>query len=299
MKHHSMWNLMLLILILGLTVSCRVTITRNGENDVDAAVQLTLDAIQQTQTAVAVNALDAPQESSPEDDQSAQEPQVEDSEEEEDTCNVSRFVSETIPDGTTFTAGETFTKSWTILNNGTCDWNTGYRMVFEEGDRMNGALTISIDHVIHPGESFTFSTVLTAPASNGDYTGVWRIKSDDDENLGKYWVKISVGVPVTFAVTHVSFYMPHYSIDMGCPGSVTVSAEITTSDGGVVTFIWDDSLGCPGCVTKSISFAGAESKIIQHTMTISSTGDYWAKMYIDAPNHQWFGPVDFHVNCTP
>ena len=76
---------------------------------------------------------------------------------------------------------------------------------------------------------------------------------------------------------------------MSCPNDVSISAEITTNGPGNVSFQWNDSQGCPGCATKSTSFASAESKSSGTQMTISTTGDYWAKMYIDEPNHQWFG----------
>ena len=162
---------------------------------------------------------------------------------------------------------------------------------------------MQLAHSVEPGDTYTFEVDLEAPPDAGDYTGVWRLKSDDGFNLGKYWVKITVGAPApppsTFAVTSVSYYMPHTTIDMGCPGDVSISAEITTSEGGVVSYKWKDSEGCPGCVTKSTNFAGAESKIIQHTMTITATGDHWARIYIDEPNHQSFAKKEFHVNCTP
>jgi len=38
---------------------------------------------------------------------------------------------------------------------------------------------------------------------------------------------------------------------------------------------------------------------VDYNPTISATGDYQARLYIDNPNHQWFGTVNFHVNCTP
>ena len=59
---------------------------------------------------------------------------------------------------------------------------------------------------------------------------------------------------------------------------------------------WEDKNNS-GLPTKSFTFAGAESKIVQHTVTnITTSGDYWSKLYIDTPNHQWFGPINFHVN---
>jgi hypothetical protein len=37
------------------------------------------------------------------------------------------MTSESIPDGTQFDRGDVFTKTWTLRNVGTCDWNENYR----------------------------------------------------------------------------------------------------------------------------------------------------------------------------
>jgi hypothetical protein len=96
----------------------------------------------------------------------------------------------------------------------------------------------------------------------------------------------------------VSFYMPHTTIDMGCPGDINVKAEITTNGEGKVYYKWTDSAGGSSS-TKSKTFDEAGTKIVEYNVTIGATGDHWAKLYIDDPNHQWFGPKNFHVNCTP
>jgi len=294
----SLINILLLI-----SIACGVSLNNSQPSEEEIRNELTLQALKKTQTAAAApppasNAAQ-PDESSSKDQDSGEATAPD---EEEDTCNHSKFVSETIPDGSVYQPGDTFTKSWVIRNIGTCDWTTDYRFVFEEGDQMDGSSSMKLNHVVEPGDTYTFEVDLTAPAGSGDYTGVWRIKSDDGEKLGKYWVKITVGPagppPAAFAVTSVTFYMPHTSIDMACPGDVSVSSEITTSAAGVVSYKWEDSTASP-YPTKSINFASSESKIVQHTMTITSTGDHWAKVYIDDPNHQYFGPKNFHVNCTP
>src|SRR4051812_11880687 len=38
------------------------------------------------------------------------------------------FVSETVPDGTQMTAGQTYSKSWTLRNSGTTTWNSNYSL---------------------------------------------------------------------------------------------------------------------------------------------------------------------------
>ena len=41
-------------------------------------------------------------------------------------CNKPKFQGETIPDNSEFDPGDSFTKTWTVLNDGTCSWTTNY-----------------------------------------------------------------------------------------------------------------------------------------------------------------------------
>ena len=297
-KRHQLMFLLAFLLLINL--ACRVSLNDSQQSEEDIKTELTLQALQKTQTAAAAP---PPEDNeAPPDEDSPDDPDAEDADatdDDEDTCNQSKFVSETIPDGSIYQSGDTFTKTWVIRNNGTCDWTTDYRFVFEEGNQMDGPSSMKLDHVVEPGDTYSFEIDLTAPASNGDYTGVWRIKSDEGDNLGKYWVKITVGAPpAAFAVTSVTFYMPHTSIDMGCPGDLAISGDIKTSAAGHVTYYWTDSNGGQSS-TKSFDFDAAGNKIANYTMTVNVSGDHWAKIYIDNPNHQFFGPINFHVNCTP
>jgi hypothetical protein len=91
-------------------------------------------------------------------------------------CDQAQFVKDiTIPDGTTFAPGETFTKTWRLRNAGVCTWS-GYSLVFDSGDAMNGASPILIG-TVNPGQEVDLSVTFTAPASNGSYRGYWRIRN--------------------------------------------------------------------------------------------------------------------------
>ena len=49
---------------------------------------------------------------------------------------MANLVGETIPDGTIMQPGETFQKTWRLKNNGTCTWNSSYKIVYWSGDLM-------------------------------------------------------------------------------------------------------------------------------------------------------------------
>jgi hypothetical protein len=116
-------------------------------------------------------------------------------------CDLGQFVKDvTVPDGTTFAPGATFTKTWRIRNAGTCTWS-GYSLVFDSGEAMNGTSPTTIGTVA-PGQEVDLSVNLTAPATNGSYRGYWRIRTPSgvlipilNGHQGKsFFVDIKVGV---------------------------------------------------------------------------------------------------------
>jgi hypothetical protein len=116
-------------------------------------------------------------------------------------CDLGQFVKDvSIPDGTNFVPGDTFTKTWRLENAGTCTWS-GYSLVFDSGDAMNGTSPIAIGTVA-PGQEVELSVNLTAPATNGHYRGYWRIRSAsgvlfpilDGYHGQSFFVDINVGV---------------------------------------------------------------------------------------------------------
>src|SRR5688572_31406473 len=89
-------------------------------------------------------------------------------------CDLAQFVRDvTIPDGTTYSPGASFTKTWRLKNAGNCTW-TGYSLAFESGDQMNGTSPTTIGAVT-PGQEVDVSVTLTAPATPGSYRGYWGI----------------------------------------------------------------------------------------------------------------------------
>jgi hypothetical protein len=111
-------------------------------------------------------------------------------------CDDATYLSETKPDdGTQVTAGDTFTKGWSLQNKGTCTWNVGYTFAFDSGDQMAGTnIAISKDaDFTAPGHSQTFIIKLKAPATAGEYKGYWKMKNAQGTAFGsRVWVDIVV-----------------------------------------------------------------------------------------------------------
>lgn len=118
--------------------------------------------------------------------------------------NSANFVADvTVPDGTNFTSGESFVKTWRLKNNGSCPWTSQYQLVFTGGDRMSAAASKALPSRVAPGDSVDLSVNLQAPASNGTYRALWMLQDPNGQTFGigsqaqtAFWVEITVGPTV-------------------------------------------------------------------------------------------------------
>ncbi len=121
--------------------------------------------------------------------------------------NNAGYISDGFPaDGTAFSPGQPFTKSWTISNIGTTTWGSGYRWTFDGGEQMGAPDSIPVPQV-HPGGSWSPSVNLTAPNAfrSAPYRGYWRMQGPDNVKFGnRVYVEIKVPTPGGNVGTFVS-----------------------------------------------------------------------------------------------
>jgi len=104
-------------------------------------------------------------------------------------CNDAAFTGENLPDKSEVTAGNEFTKSWELLNTGTCTWEIGYVFSFLAAESTSGIEGYDIairadDETTDPGHSQTFVVKLIAPENPGEYFGYWKLKDKDGRFFG-------------------------------------------------------------------------------------------------------------------
>lgn len=229
-------------------------------------------------------------------------------------CNAAQFVNDvSIPDGTSFSGGATFTKTWRLKNVGTCTWNSSYALVFDSGDAMGGASSLALIGTTAPGASLDVSVNLQAPAKDGTYTGFWgltnasgaRIPVAGGTNGKSFYVEIKVGTgagssatdsPGKFAVVSVGFSVSRSEACSSVTGKYVVTATVTTNKAGNVAYTWIRSDGATGAGNSdTLSFDSAGSKTISFEWSTTASS-LWVDLYIDNPNHQQFGRAT--LNCT-
>ena len=102
-----------------------------------------------------------------------------------ESCYNSAFVSDlTIRDDTVLMLGETFKKIWRIQNTGTCPWKEDFAMTFFSGTSMDG-ITSPINQYVAPGKIAKISVPMTAPKTEGTYTGYWILSTSDGSKFGQ------------------------------------------------------------------------------------------------------------------
>ncbi|MBK9925634.1 MAG: hypothetical protein IPP66_10110 [Anaerolineales bacterium] len=143
-------------------------------------------------------------------------------------CDQGLFVKDvTIPDGTLFAPGDTFTKTWRIKNAGACTWS-GYSLVFDSGDSMSATSPIAIG-TLSPGQEVDLSVNLKAPATNGSYRSYWRIR-----NASGVLIPILSGYQGTsfFADIKVGVFSSGYDFYTRAPSATWITGAGTITFGG-------------------------------------------------------------------
>jgi len=103
----------------------------------------------------------------------------------------------TIPDNTQVAGGDPFTKTWRLRNTGSCAWGPGYRLVFLDGDQMQGPASVPVPET-PPSETADLSVILAAPWEEARFSGIWQMCVNEIECFGdKVSVQIVAFIPPT------------------------------------------------------------------------------------------------------
>jgi hypothetical protein len=102
-------------------------------------------------------------------------------------CLGLRFIRDvTIPDNTSMTPAEVFTKTWLVENSGTCPWRPGFQVVLIGGLAMGGS-PFRVAQTVGPGGQIQVSIKMAAPTNQtGVVQGTWKMADDDGVQFGDF-----------------------------------------------------------------------------------------------------------------
>lgn len=123
------------------------------------------------------------------------------------TCSDSAtLVSDvTVPDGTRFEPNQGFNKIWRVRNNGTCTWDSGYRLVSAGGHLLGAVSTyFPLRDPVFPGQTADLTINMVSPVTPDTYQSDWKLQNAQGQFFGvgrnnaPLWIKIAVvGGPIT------------------------------------------------------------------------------------------------------
>lgn len=111
------------------------------------------------------------------------------------SCYNMTFVSDvTIPDNTPVAPGQTFTKTWKVVNNGSCAWDAGFKFAFVSGDAMNGT-AYTLPSSVAVNATLDISIGMTAPTNKtGAVQGNWQMSTASGQFFGnQVFVIVTIG----------------------------------------------------------------------------------------------------------
>ncbi len=208
----------------------------------------------------------------------------------------------TYPDNTVVNPGDKFTKTWRVTNAGVSTWTSDFKIVFVSGNQMSAG-TPAIGQSVAPNQSVDISLELTAPSTPDTYTGYFMLQAPNGARFGfgsdgnnAFWVKVKV--ETFFQVTNAKANVSPTSYSGTCPYAFSLSATITVTAPGTVTYKYVTSTGESKLYTMTFTAAGSNTSAVE-TWTVTASQTLDVHIYVDSPNHQDFSVVSIPVTCTP
>jgi hypothetical protein len=119
-----------------------------------------------------------------------------------DLASAGRPLDVTVPDDTRLEPGQYFSKTWRLVNAGSCSWDGGYSVVWFSGEDLGVTQSQRFSASILPGQSVEITVDMQAPLEPGSYQSNWKLRNSQGALFGigpgggaPFWVRIVV-VPV-------------------------------------------------------------------------------------------------------
>jgi hypothetical protein len=108
-------------------------------------------------------------------------------------------IDVTIQDDMIIPPGESFVKTWRLINAGNCSWTSAYTLVWFSGEQFAKDRAFSLEQSVSPGNTIDVSVEMIAPKIPGTYQSNWMLQNAGGQLFGigpagksPFWVRIIV-----------------------------------------------------------------------------------------------------------
>lgn len=108
-------------------------------------------------------------------------------------------IDVTVPDGTLLKPGEAFSKTWRVVNSGSCTWTSDYALVWFSGDSFSSVRRQNFSADVPGGQSVDVTVDMVAPDQAGIHQSNWKFSAPNGSLFGlgpagdaPVWVRIEV-----------------------------------------------------------------------------------------------------------
>jgi hypothetical protein len=242
------------------------------------------------------------------------------------TADRAAYVADvTVPDGTDFNPGASFTKTWRLRNTGSTNWSTSYSLVFIGGDKMGDTTSAAVPVAVAAGAEVDISVALVAPTTPGHYRGYWKMINASGQYFDEsIYVEIDVvgtgtqpsgatstpssgatATPTSGApgqvITDLAFAVGESSYTGPCPHTLIFTASFTVLQNTSLTYQLEGGSNTPGFefdlpspFTSNFT-PGTYSQGFQ--LDISDSVDGWMRFHITDPVNLTSNQVNFNLTC--
>ncbi len=213
-------------------------------------------------------------------------------------CFSASFVEDvTVPDGSEFSAGADFSKTWRIQNTGSCTWTTAFQLIFDHGDQMGGPSSVNLPNTVFPGQTVDVSVDQTAPDSKGTFEGFWRLEAANGTIFGGDFTD-EIVVTSSLTINSIDLSVDNSHVTTTCPpgNTFTVTATINIDGTGDVRYFWEFS-NDTRTDEHTLTFNGSTERTFSTDFTVNHTGSFWARLQITGPTSKRSDRVNFSLTC--
>jgi Ig-like domain from next to BRCA1 gene len=239
----------------------------------------------------------------------------------------------TVPDGTDFAPGASFTKTWRVRNAGTSTWTTAYAIEFVNGTNSTNMATVTkvnLPNDVAPGATVDISVNMVAPSTLGSYTSLWQFVGASGNKFGVgpnfnelIYLQIDVitggatsggGVtapaptasgPLNPAkVVKASLTVDTANVLNDCPHTFVFRAVLNIEGGGVVKYQLEAvsntsgfAFDLPAPIESTFTTNGPHTFGVNYTLEMRNavSGEAW--LHVLSPNELTSERVPFSLTC--